>query len=95
MGEYEVQRNEIVYQQITERINQLSYHEAYEVLTFLDFIFYKREAEEYAILAKQIKEGLDDDFLDVESAKNYLHSGELAGTESRYYKHDIDSPLSL
>jgi hypothetical protein len=72
MGEYKVQHNEIVHQQITERIGQLSYHEAYEVLKFLDFIFYKREAEEDTILAKQIKEGLEDDFLDVESAKNYL-----------------------
>ncbi len=72
MNGYEVQHNEIVYQQITERINQLSDYEAYEVLKFLDFIFYKREAEYDAILAKQIKEGLEDDFLDVESARNYL-----------------------
>jgi len=72
MSEYEVQHNEIVYQQITERINQLSDNEAQEVLKYLDFIFYKREIEEDVILAKQIKEGLDDDFLDVESARNYL-----------------------
>jgi len=64
--------NEIMYQQITEKINLLRDDEACEVLKFLDFVFYRREAEEDAVLAKQIKEGLKDDFLDVESAKDYL-----------------------
>jgi len=81
MSEYKMQQNEIVYQKITEKIDRLSYDEAYEVLNFLDFIFYKRELEEDIILAKQIKEGLEDDFLDVESAKNYLK--ELNSVENK------------
>jgi len=81
MGKYKAQHNEILYQQITERINQLSYYEAYEVLKFLDFIFYKREVEEDVILAKRIKEGLEDDFLDVGPARNYLK--ELNSVENK------------
>ena len=81
MCEYEMHHNENMYQQITERINQLSDHEAYEVLQFLDFIFYQRGIAEDVILAKQIKEGLEDDFLDVESAKNYLR--ELNSVENK------------
>ena len=71
MSEYIVPHNAIVYQKITEKISRLNDDEAYEVLKFLDFIFYKRELEDI-ILAKQIKEGLEDDFLGVEAAKNYL-----------------------
>ena len=81
MGEYEIRYNEILYQQITSRINQLSCDEANEVLRFLDFIFYKREVDEDAILAKRIKGGLEDDFLDVESARNYLK--ELDSVENK------------
>ena len=49
------------------------------MLHFIEFLKYHRERMEDAVLAKYIKEGLEDEFLTVKEAIQYLRTLENVG----------------
>lgn len=53
--------------------------ERLQVLHFIEFLKYHRERMEDAVLAKYIKEGLEDEFLTVKEAIQYLRTLENVG----------------
>jgi len=57
----------------------LTEEERLQVLHFIEFLKYHRERMEDAVLAKYIKEGLEDEFLTVKEAIQYLRTLENVG----------------